>query len=147
MNGAHLHLILTHLPIVGLGFALLINIYALFKKSNEMEKLSFLTYIIVGIFALAAYLTGEGAEEVMENFPGIEEGTIETHEYYGLLFFIGLAIMGGVAILGLYFQKAKESISKKLLIVLLVAALGMGYLAFETGSTGGEIRHTEMNEK
>ena len=37
MNAAHLHLMFTHLPIVGIGFAVLLNLYAIISKSNDIK--------------------------------------------------------------------------------------------------------------
>ncbi len=145
MNTAHLHLMFTHLPIVGLGIAIMINIYSLFKRSSELQKLSLWSYVILGIFALLAYLTGDGAEEIIKTYPGITEDIIENHEHMALYFFIGLMISSAAAMLGLYFTKIKKNLLKKLNLWLLIFAILMSVLAFFTGYTGGEIRHTEIN--
>ena len=103
MNAAQLHLVFTHLPIVGLGFVILINLLALFYyKSKDFYKLTLWLYVVLGVFALLAYLTGDGAEEIMKTYPGISEAIIEPHENMALIFFIGLMITAVVAIAGIY---------------------------------------------
>jgi uncharacterized membrane protein len=144
MNAAHLHLMFTHLPIVGLGMAVLINLYALINKSNELKKLTLWIYLMVGIFALFAYFTGDGAEEIIKTYPGISQDVIETHENMALFFFIGLMILAGVSMIGLYIIKTKEILLKKFNLYLLIVAILVSILAFETGSTGGKIRHSEI---
>ncbi|PKP17250.1 MAG: hypothetical protein CVU05_15880 [Bacteroidetes bacterium HGW-Bacteroidetes-21] len=146
MNTAHLHLMFTHLPIVGLGIAIMINLYSLFYKTKELIKLTLWVYLIVGVFAVLAYMTGDGAGEIIKTYPGINEELIESHELYGLLFFIGLMIIGGLSLPGLYFSKKKEIWLKKLNLYLIIAALLMSVLAAITGSTGGEIRHPEIEK-
>ena len=47
MNAAQFHLMFTHLPIVGLGFAILFNAVALYRKSEELQKLSLWFYLTV----------------------------------------------------------------------------------------------------
>jgi len=37
MNATQLHLMFTHLPIVGLGIAIMINLYSIFNKSDELK--------------------------------------------------------------------------------------------------------------
>ena len=61
MNSAQLHLMFTHLPIVGLGFIILLNILAFVRKSGELQRIVLWFYLLLGIFALLAYLTGDGA--------------------------------------------------------------------------------------
>jgi uncharacterized membrane protein len=144
MNPTHLHLIFTHLPIVGLGFAIMVNLYALLKKNIELRKLSLWFYVIIGIFAALAYSTGDGAEKIMETYPGIGEDIIEPHENMALLFFLGLMLTAGVALVGLYLSKSSDKLLRIFNICLLVAGLMLCIPAVKTGTTGGAIRHTEI---
>jgi FtsH-binding integral membrane protein len=143
MNPTHLHLISTHLPIVGLLFVILINIYSIFKRNRDLGRLTLWFYVLLGTFALLAYSTGDGAEKIMETYPGIGEDIIEPHENIALLFFLGLMIVAGIALTGLYLTKTKANLLRPFLLCLLVIALIASVLAVETGITGGAIRHTE----
>jgi uncharacterized membrane protein len=146
MNSAQLHLIFTHLPIVGLGFAILLNLVAVFRKSEELQKLSLWCYLLLGIFGLLAYITGDDAGKIMETYPGITEELIEPHENIALFFFIGLMITSVLSIIGLYITKTKEYLLKRFNLYLLIAAILLSILAVKTGSTGGDIRHTEIKQ-
>lgn len=146
MNPAQLHLFFSHFPIVGLAFAILVNLYSLFNKSHEPGRLSLWFYVVLGIFALLAYLTGDGAEKIMETYPGITENVIEPHENIALFFFIGLMITSGIAIIGLYVTKTKEKLLNRFTLILLIGGILLGILAGITGSTGGAIRHTEIKQ-
>ena len=107
MNPAQLHLIFTHLPIIGLGFGILLNLIAVLRKNGELQKLALWFYLLLGIFALLAYLTGDGAEKIMESYPGITEDTIEPHENIALIFFIGLMVTSALSMTGLYITRTK----------------------------------------
>ena len=146
MNATHLHLMFTHLPIVGLGLAILINLYAIINKSNELKKLTLWGYFIIGLFSIFAYITGDGAEEIIKTYPGINPDSIEIHEHIALLFFIGLMIIAGVSIIGLYITRKKEIFLKKFNLYLLIASILLSVLAYQTGSTGGNIRHSEIKQ-
>lgn len=146
MNSAQLHLLFTHLPILGLGFAILFNLVALIRKSEELQKLSLWFYILLGIFALLAYLTGDGAEEIIKTYPGITEDIIEPHENFALFFFIGLMVTSALSMVGLYMTKTKVNLLGRFNLVLLIAAILLSFFAVKTGSTGGSIRHTEIKQ-
>ena len=134
----------THLPIVGFGFTILINIYATLNRSNEPKKLTLWAYLLMGIFALPAFLTGDSAAEIIKTYPNISKNLIETHELFGLLFFIGLMVLAAMALIGLYIAKTKESLTNKFNLYILIAALLLSMLAIKTGSSGGKIRHSEI---
>ena len=146
MNPAQLHLVFTHLPIVGLGFAILLNLFALVRKSEEIQKLSLWCYLLLGILALLAYITGDDAGKIMETYPGITENVIEPHENIALFFFIGLMATSALSVIGLYITKTRVNLLKRFSLYLLIAAILLSILAVKTGSTGGAIRHTEIKQ-
>jgi len=65
MNAAHFHLMFNHLSIVGLGFAILLNLLALIRKSEELIKLSCWFFILIGLLSVLAIVTGDGAGEIV----------------------------------------------------------------------------------
>jgi hypothetical protein len=146
MNAAHLHLVFTHLPIVGLGFVILLNLFSLYQKSIELRKTTLWFYAILGVFALFAYITGDGAAEMMKTYPGITEELIEPHENIALIFFIGLMITTGVSVIGLFITRTKEKLLKKFILYLLILSILVGFLAIMTGISGGNIRHSEIKQ-
>lgn len=146
MNAAHLHLLFTHLPIIGLAFVMLVNLVALLRKNAELQKLTLWLYLLLGVFALLAYLTGDGAEEIMKTYPGITEELIGPHETFAVIFFTGLMTTAALSMVALYVTKTKKELLFRFNLWLLIIGLLIGFFAFKTGSTGGSIRHTEMRE-
>jgi len=146
MNSAHFHLMFTHLPLVGLGFAIITNLFALYWKSNDVKKFSLWVYVIVGVGALLAYFTGDGSEEVMTTYPGITEQLIEPHEQVALWFLIGLLVLSAAALAGLYLSKPGKINLQKLTLITLFAAMILSVVAVQTASSGGKIRHTEIEQ-
>jgi uncharacterized membrane protein len=144
MNSAQIHLLFTHIPIVGLGFAILLNLVAIFRKNEELQKLSLWGYLVLGIFGLLAYITGDDAGKIMQTYPGITEDIIEPHENVALFFFLGMMITSVLSFIGLYITKTRRNLLRRFSVYLLVAALLLSILAVKTGSTGGTIRHTEI---
>lgn len=144
MNDAHLHLILNHLPIIIPAIGLLVMIGGLIFSSEIVKRVAYLIFILGAIAAFPAFSTGEGAEEVVENLPGVNEQLIKTHEEIAETFSILCYILGGVSLLGLWSNFYKKSFSNSVSYVIILISIITLYYAKQTGTTGGEIRHTEI---
>lgn len=146
MNDAHLHLIVNHFPIIGTILGLGILISGMILKNNSVKNTAYVLFIIAAIFAALSMATGEGAEEMVEDMPNIGKQIIHEHEEMAEKLAVVLYLLGLSSIVGLYFNlknKAKATLVSYL--VLTIAIVGV-FLAQKTGTTGGEIRHTEIRE-
>lgn len=146
MNAAHYHLLINHVPILATFFSIAILIWGIAAKSEAIKKVALVGFVVAGVFAIVAFQTGESAEDIVEDLPGVTHDIIEGHEESAgtaqwLTILLGV---GGLA--GLYMTaKSTKGINKYLWILLaysLVAAASLGYTAYE----GGQIRHTELRE-
>lgn len=144
MNGAHWHLVVNHLPIIFPIVGVIVMITGLISKSEAVKRTAFMIFIIGALSAIAAMNTGEDAEEVVEKIAGISENYIETHEETAETFALLSYILGGLSLLGLWASFKQKSFSNILNIVTLAFALVVLYFGKEAGTTGGEIRHTEI---
>ncbi len=145
MNQTHIHLLITHLPIFGSILGGLVLFYGLWTKSSETKIAAFLLFIISAMGAGIAYLTGEAAEETVENIQGVVEATIKTHEEFALFALISLIILGVASILGLILTIKKSPLTRTTAFVILFIALISFGLVARTGYLGGQIRHTELS--
>jgi len=102
-NPVHLHLVLNHVPVLGTAFGRALVGWALLRRSEELKKISLGVFIIVALLAIPAYLTGEPAEELVENLPGVSKASIEQHEETAQAAFAGVLIVGVAAPGGLIF--------------------------------------------
>ena len=136
----------THFPLVGIVFALLINIYAVVRKNPEVLKLSLWVYVLVGVSALIAYLTGDGAEEIIKSYPGITEDLTESHEHFALAFLIGALVAACISLYGLFISSTKEKVFLKITRIMMILTAVICILAIETAVTGGNIRHSEIEK-
>lgn len=149
MNDAHYHLLVNHLPIVGLLIGILVLLAGLILKKTEVKLTALGIFIFTALAAIAANYTGEGAEEVVENIAGISETLIHTHEEYAESFFILSLILGAISLIGFVLELKKHKFAKYITILILLLAISDGILAKYVGTSGGEIRHSEIraNEK
>ncbi len=146
MNDAHLHMVVNHFPIIGiiLGFGILIA--GMFLKNNSVKNTAYCLFIVGAIFAFVSMSTGEGAEEMVEDMPSIGKEIIHEHEEMAEKLAIVLYLLGVVSIAGIYTNTKKHAQAKLVsFLALTIAAIGI-FLGKETGTTGGEVRHTEIRE-
>lgn len=144
MNQTHIHLLITHLPIFGSILGGIVLGYGLWSKSNDTKIAAYLLFIIASIGAGIAYLTGEAAEETVENIQGTIEATIKSHEEFALFALLSLIILGVGSIIGLFLTWRKSSLTIAVAIIILFMALISFGLVARTGYLGGQIRHTEI---
>lgn len=145
MNQTHLHLLITHLPIFGSILGGLVLAHGLWTKSNQTKIAAYNIFIISSIGAGIAYLTGEAAEETVENIQGVIEATIKQHEEFALFALISLIILGVASIVGLFLTLRKSPMTRTVaFIILFVSIISFGLVA-RTGYLGGQIRHTEIS--
>jgi uncharacterized membrane protein len=92
-----------------------------------------------------AYLTGEGAEEAVEELPGVVENLIKQHEEFAMFALVGLIVLGVSSLFALYVT-IKNSVQVKTvaLVTLFISIVSFGLVA-RTGYLGGQIRHTEIS--
>jgi len=147
MNEAYWHLVVNHLPIIFPIVGVIVMITGLISKSEAVKRTAYLIFTIGALSAYAALATGEGAEEVVEKISGITENHIENHEETAETFAILSYILGGISLLGLWASFKQKTFSNIITIGALIFAFVVLFFAKQTGTTGGEIRHTEIRNE
>jgi len=145
MNQAHIHLLITHLPIFGSILGGLVLAHGLWTKSKQTNIAAYNIFIISAIVASIAYLTGEAAEETVENIQGIAKNMIDEHEDFAVFALVSLITLGIASIGGLFLTLRKSVLTSTAAIVILFISLISFGLVARTGYLGGQIRHTEIN--
>ncbi|MGZ5262922.1 MAG: hypothetical protein ACXWCF_03920 [Kaistella sp.] len=144
MNNTHLHLVVNHLPIIFPVVGIIILLIGIFTKTEVSKRNAYITFILGALASIAAMATGEGAEEGVENLPGVAESFIKTHEEAAELF-AGLSyFLGGISVVALFASFKNYAFSKFMPFIVGVLALATLFFAQKAGTTGGEIRHTEI---
>ena len=144
MSIVHLHLMLNHVPVVGILFVVVLFAAALVRRNDTLARTALLTCVVLALVAVVVYFTGEPAEEAVEHLPGTSEAALERPESLALVATILLGIAGVASATTLVVLR------RRLVVPSLVSATGLaasvllaGVLA-ATASLGGEIRHSEI---
>jgi uncharacterized membrane protein len=144
MNAAHWHLTVNHLPLIFPIVGALVLTVGFIIKSDAVKRTSFLIFIIGALASIAAMSTGEGAEEVIEQLGINSNNYIETHEEIAETFSILSYVLGAVSLFGMWVNIKRLSFSNTLNWAILAFSIAVIMVGKETGTTGGEIRHTEI---
>jgi uncharacterized membrane protein len=144
MNDAHLHMVVNHFPIIGTIFGFGVLIVGLVLKNKTLQNTSFVLFIVAAIFGALSMGTGEGAEELVEDMPNIGKQIIHEHEELAEKLAILLYVLSGLSLVGLYLNFKNNAKSKLLSFLILGVATAGLFLVQKVGTSGGEIRHTEI---
>ena len=67
MDQTHVHLVLTHFPIVGTIIGIGIMAYGVLAKNDAIKKTALIIFILMALLTIPVFLTGEAAEEIETN--------------------------------------------------------------------------------
>jgi hypothetical protein len=113
---------LNQIPVLGMAFGLALVRLALLRKSEELKRITLGFLIVIALLAIPAYLTGEPAEELVENLPGVSKASIEQHEEAAQVAFTGVLIVGAATLGGLVFFR-RGRIPNWLSVIVLALSL------------------------
>jgi uncharacterized membrane protein len=143
MSGPHIHLLLNHIPVIGMLIGLVIFTLGVWRKNDSWTRLALGLFAAVALVAIATMLTGETAEEAVENLPGVSESLMETHEDAAKLAAIGAYVLGAISLVALLWVRRRPLPRALTVTVLPIVLLVSGLMAY-TANLGGQIRHTEI---
>jgi uncharacterized membrane protein len=143
MDAVHLHLMLNHVPVIGLGFVLLTLLVAWMRRDDVLVRLALAFGIVVALGAVGARLTGSGAEEAVERLPGVTEMVIDRHEDAANLATVAVALIGIASLGGLWRWRHMPTPRWFQLGLLALTVISGGLMTY-TANLGGQVRHTEI---
>jgi uncharacterized membrane protein len=146
VSDAHWHLVLNHLPVLGVPFGAALLGVGLLRGRAVLQRAGLTMLVLAGLAAGAAYLTGEPAEHALEVQTGVgsrPEALIEAHEDAALTATVAtgvLAVMAGVGLWRLRRGGNGRGWMVGTLTLALVAAVALAWVA----TLGGRISHPEI---
>lgn len=145
MDWVHVHLLLNHVPVIGTVIGILLLAYAALRRSPEVARASLGLFVLLALVGAVVFLTGEPAEELVENLPGVSESLIEEHEEAALLATAALGAMGLLALVGLVaFRRRASGLPRAFVLGTLLFSLVPAATMAWTANLGGQIRHSEI---
>lgn len=144
MNVAFLHLLLNHIPTVGLVLGVGLFLLALVRRQQVLERASYEVLFAIAALTLPVYVTGVGAQAAMMDRPDVSPAAIGAHQDAALLAFAFMQMTGCAAWLALWRMRRRAAAGPQVAgAVLLLAVLAL-VLMTGAAAVGGEIRHPEI---
>ena len=144
MNAAQAHLLVNHLPLFTAVIGCALMGAGLWRKKSELIIAAHILLIVAGVGTLAAVLTGEGAEEIVEDLAGVSGSIIHEHEEAGeLARWFGLAL-AGFSLFVLLARRRMTLVRRWGNQVTLALGILVTVLVGWTAYLGGPIRHPEI---
>ena len=144
MNLIHLHILLNHFPTIGTIIALGLFVCALWRKHDDLKRVSLAIFFLIAVIAFPTYMSGNAAQELIVGRPEVSNALIEAHEDAALLAFILMEITGVGAWWGLWQYRRKSAPAGWIMSAVLILSIGTFVLMARAATMGGEIRHTEI---
>lgn len=143
MNAPQVHLMLNHVPVLGVVFATAALAAGLALRRATLIRFAFTTMVVISVLAVPVYFSGNASEEQVEHMPGVQERSIERHEDVAKAVTIVLVVLGLVS-LGVLLRYRHDPVPQKVATALLIGGFALcGAMAW-TAHTGGQIRHDEL---
>lgn len=144
MNAAHTHLILNHIPVLGSIFGALLLLIGILRGNKTLIQTSLITFIIAAAVTLPVDWSGEEAEHLVEEIPGLSHDVIHEHEEMAEVS-VGLMLgLGGLSLATLILSMLNISLAKIFnYLSLVLAFVVIGFMG-RTANSGALIRHPEI---
>lgn len=142
---AGIHLAVTHLPVVTAMLAATTLALAALRRSPALQRFGLALLLVAGLTTIPAFFTGEGAEEIVEDRPGVSEAVIERHEEaaeVALVLLLAGAASAASALLATRLRRS--SAARALFFVALLLSLANTVALGWVAHLGGQIRHDEI---
>ncbi len=156
MDIAYLHVVINHLPIMGVPIVLGVLLLGFWTRDESIKRAALLSFVVLGLLAVPVFLTGKGGEDFVEHVPGVSHDAIDAHEDMATLAFVaieGLAVLavflflrhGGIAMLGRRASPAGSRVPASTGVAVMVVAVVASAILGYAGRLGGKISHTEFS--
>ena len=86
--------------------------HGLWTKSIQTKVAAYNLFITSAIGAVIVYLTGEAAEETVENVQGFAKNMIDEHEDFAVIALVSLRIPGVSSIGGVFLTFRKSALTR-----------------------------------
>src|SRR5512135_2536401 len=103
MNIIEIHLILNHIPMIGVAFVSAELLIGLVWKNTFLQKVSLYFLIAFAIISIAVYVSGLGSEDLVKTLPGVSKTYLQLHEKVARISSLSVWFVGGLTVLGLIF--------------------------------------------
>lgn len=138
------HLVLNHVPLVGLMFGLVFFV-AGWKRLSQAALLAGLRiFVAMGIVAFLVAGSGLVSANVLAEAAWLDPEALSGHKQVGILTFVVLVGLGGFSSVMLFVPRNTQTCPAWAMTTVLVLALAGVGASMWAAYLGGALRHTEL---
>lgn len=142
MNLTHLHLLMNHIPVFGIFFTFVLLGAGMLLRNSALKTTALIVAVVASLITFPVMLTGESAEDAVEQIAGVTEAAIHEHEESAEFASWAMYAAGAVAAGALLMRKRDNVYGKLTAAVLVLSAFNFAIVA-RTNYLGGYIRHAQ----
>ena len=143
-NYAHVHILLNHFPSIGTVFGVALFAYALWKKNQDLQILSFIVFMIMAVLAIPTVITGAAASIAITERPDLNPAMVQLHLDAAVVAVSFISLTGTFSWLALWqYRRFKAPSQWTVWAVLGLSIITLAFMV-KTGDLGGEISHPEI---
>jgi hypothetical protein len=144
MNLAHIHVVLNHIPSLGIIAAFFFLAAAIYRKNDTLKKHTFVALVLITLSILPTYVTGSEALRIIRDLPSFSRPMVELHQNAAMITLIFMTVTGTLAWFGLWeFRRYSRAGTVTSIGSLLGAAVALVSVLY-TASLGGKVNHAEI---
>lgn len=147
MNPVQVHLMLTHVPIVGTFIGFLTLVGSVLFRSHGVKVAALIILLISAMTTVPVLFSGELSEDTVAQIAGISESDIEAHEEAAKPYFMIQMALLLVAAFTLTAHWLKWKVARYTVWAVIFISLLSVLLSYYVGNTGGHIRHPEKSSQ
>jgi nicotinamide riboside transporter PnuC len=145
MNAPHWHLAINHLPVMGVFLVMLLLGYALVSGRGELYGVCLGTLMLLALATVPVFFTGRSADSALMDFTSeYDDKLIHVHEAAAKIAFIGIGVLGVIALVALWFGRRLPHVSRGVASCVFVLVVVETVLMARAANLGGNIRHPEI---
>jgi hypothetical protein len=144
MNAAQVHLMVVHVPVVGLIGVIILLSLGLLARNEGMLRVGHGFLLLCTACSAAAYLSGPSAWEIISESAPAATDLVSSHAVLGRALLVGLVLASIVTLNALLQIAQGMSTPRWQHGLVLGGAVFLAALAAWTAHSGGLIRHPEV---
>jgi hypothetical protein len=145
MNFPHIHMMITHIPIIAIPVAMVFFIHSILRNVDSTRRFALIILVLTSVLVLPTKFSGEEAEEAIEHMPGVSKHLIHEHEEAADISVILTLLAGGAALVALLTSKKTAYVKYANWAVLGLSTAAVASLMY-TANQGGKVRHPEISD-
>jgi hypothetical protein len=144
MDATHAHLMFNHLPILGTPMVAALLLWGLIRRSREILRTALGAAVVVAALSYPVFLTGEPAEERVEDAGWMQERLVHEHEERAEAGLIAVLLTGALGVVVLFQSRGGRNVPTATAGLTLAGLTVSAGLFGWSALAGGVIRHDEL---